>query len=93
MTPPLQYVILRFDLRCVGFDMTKARIQIMDAAHALGVHLLPYIMTRLLDRFKQGTEGAPNSNLHVICGALLGDEIMRGQDICISLVASSASQP
>ena len=81
MILPLQNAILRFDLRCVGFDMTTARVQISDAGHALGVHLLPHTMSRLLVRFQQATAGAPYSDLHVICGGLLGNELKRGQDM------------
>ena len=61
--------------------MTEARLQISDAAHALGVHLFTHTMSKLLVRFKQETAGAPNSDLHMICGTLLGYELMREQDM------------
>ena len=61
--------------------MTTARVQISDAGHALGVHLLPHTMSRLLVRFQQATAGAPYSDLHVICGGLLCDELKRGQNM------------
>ena len=81
MIPPLRYTIPRFDLCCVGFDMTEARLQITDAAHALGVHLFPHTLSKLRVRFKQETAGAPDSDLHAICGTLLGYELMREQDM------------
>ena len=76
--PPdqLQNAVNYFDFRSVGFDMTKARTQLMDAAHALGEYLSPRTIYMLLRSFQRGTEGAPNSTIHLICGSLLASEIM-----------------
>ena len=72
----LQDAIIYFDFRSVGFDMTKARTQIMDAAHALGEHLSPRTVYDYLCSFQKGTKGAPNSNIHLICGSLLAPEVL-----------------
>ena len=72
----LQDAILYFDFRSVGFDMTKARCQIMYAAHDLGEHLSTRTIFELLCRFQQVTKGAPDSHLHLTCGSLLAPELL-----------------